>query len=220
MGVKIHIQPDETWSFFDENLDRLKEEMVEIAANEDTGHAVYLTEDGGYPLLFVYRGDSKIYEEYAVSRKDCEDTVKNIYFKYLFPVIVCKPNELFVDDDKEYMDDVDRPDIDDEEYYEELLNDAIYEREDELHFATTDFLEVALNCTGLEDLKQNYGDIIDDFLEDMCVVLAQKYSISVYRPTWVPDEANDECEVYVEYPYLELDDDGIPISNTKKDPAT
>ena len=36
MAVKIYVEPDDTWDFFDDNLYRLKEEMVLIAENEET----------------------------------------------------------------------------------------------------------------------------------------------------------------------------------------
>ena len=49
MGVKVYVPAGDVWSFFQSNIDRLKNEMVAIAENEDTKYAVYLTEDKGYP---------------------------------------------------------------------------------------------------------------------------------------------------------------------------
>lgn len=57
MSAKIHIPADEVWSFFFKNKERCTEEMVEIASNDETKYAVYLTEDEGYPMLSVCHGD-------------------------------------------------------------------------------------------------------------------------------------------------------------------
>ena len=53
MVVKIYVEPDDTWDFFDDNLYRLKEEMVLIAENEETEYSVFITENNGNPLFSV-----------------------------------------------------------------------------------------------------------------------------------------------------------------------
>ena len=201
MGVNIHLKPTQVWPFFEENKARLAQEMVAIAENEETEHSVYLTEENDRPLLSVYKEDKKLYEEPAVSEKDCEATAKQIYLKYLFPLVISSPKYSF--------DDADQSDEDLELSPEEELQnceDAIYEREDELSFAMQDFLEVLLNCKNQKQMMELYGeDIIESVLDSFCRVLAEEHLISVYRPTWVADE--DGYDNFVEYPYLDVDDE-------------
>lgn len=203
MGVNIHLKPTEVWPFFAENKARLENEMVAIAENEETSHSVYLTEENGCPLLSVYKDDTKLYEEGAVSAADSESTTKQIYLKYLFPVVVHEPKYNFQSDlDEE----------DDEELTAEMelqmMEDEIYEREDALMFAMQDFLEVVLNCNTPSQIKELYGeDLVDELLDSFCRLLAEEHLISVYRPTFVTDEETGE-ESYVEYPYLDVDDEG------------
>lgn len=203
MGVNIHLKPTEVWPFFAENKARLESEMVAIAENEETSHSVYLTEENGCPLLSVYKEDTKLYEEGAVSAADSESTTKQIYLKYLFPVVVHEPKYNFQSDlDEE----------DDEELTAEMelqmMEDEIYEREDALMFAMQDFLEIVLNCNTPSQIKELYGeDLVDELLDSFCRLLAEEHLISVYRPTFVTDEETGE-ESYVEYPYLDVDDEG------------
>lgn len=203
MGVNIHLKPTEVWPFFAENKARLENEMVAIAENEETSHSVYLTEENGCPLLSVYKEDTKLYEEGAVSAADSESTTKQIYLKYLFPVVVHEPKYNFQSDlDEE----------DDEELTAEMelqmMEDEIYEREDALMFAMQDFLEVVLNCNTPRQIKELYGeDLVDELLDSFCRLLAEEYLISVYRPTFFTDEKTGD-ESYVEYPYLDVDDEG------------
>ena len=89
MGVKVYVPAGDVWSFFQSNIDRLKNEMVAIAENEDTKYAVYLTEDKGYPSFSVCKGNSKAeYEEGAISESDCTETVKRCYVRFLFPIVI------------------------------------------------------------------------------------------------------------------------------------
>lgn len=201
MGVNIHLKPTEVWNFFKQNKPRLEKEMVAIAENEETDYSVYLTEENGCPLLSVYKEDKKLYEEGAVSEKDCESTTKQIYIKYLFPVVITTPKYSFEteNDEPEYEPT--------EEEERQMLEDSVYEREDELFFAMADFLEVLLNCNGTEQISSLYGEeIIEEMLDCICTVLAEEYLISVYRPTLIDDDETGE-EKYVEYPYLDVDDE-------------
>lgn len=205
MGVNIHLKPTQVWPFFEENKARLAQEMVAIAENEDTEYSVYLTEENDCPLLSVYKEDKKLYEEPAVSEKDCETTAKQIYLKYLFPVVINTPQYSF-DDDNSPEEDEDRLEFYSDEDELQNCEDAIYEREDELVFAMQDFLEVLLNCKNQEQIAELYGeDIVENLLDEFCQFLADEYLISVYRPTWVDDEHGTEN--FVEYPYLDVDDE-------------
>jgi len=201
VGVNIHLKPTQVWQFFSDNKDRLKKEMVAIAENEETEHAIYLTEDKDLPLLSVYRGDDKLNEEGAISAADCEDTAKRLYLKYLFPVVVSAPKYSVEDKPWQEPDDQELAELERQD-----IDDKIYEREDELRLAMSDFLEILLNCKGPEELEAFYGDIIEDLLDGFCQFLADEHLISVYRPTWITDD-DTGCEIYTEYPYLEVDEE-------------
>jgi len=202
MGVNIHLKPTEVWPFFSENKARLENEMVAIAENEETCHSVYLTEENGCPLLSVYKEDTKLYEEGAVSAADSELTTKQIYLKYLFPVVVHDTKYSFQSDLEEDEEEITA------EMEMQMMEDEIYEREDALTFAMQDFLEVVLNCNSPSQITELYGkDIIEELLDSFCMLLAEEHLISVYRPTFVTDEETGE-ESYVEYPYLDVDDEG------------
>lgn len=194
MGVKIHIQPQDVWAFFDKNIKRLSDEMVIIAENTETEYAVYLTEESGYPLFIVCQGDDDAeYDEGAINQKDCEDTAKRCFLKYLYPVTVTsgKYSIPFDQDDDDF----------DSELTKMEMEDTVYEREDELVYAMGDFLQNALR-EGVDgtDVVDTLGlDIINDILDTTLQYIADAYDLPIYRPTFVTDE--NGSEEYVEYPY-------------------
>ena len=198
MGVNIHIKPSDIWEFFEQNLSRLKSEMVAIAENEETKQLIYITEHNNCPLFSAYEGAVKLYEECVVSEDDCLETVKHIYLKYLFPVVVHQ------------FQCADIEDLEEEEFATEVeiqaIEDEIYEREDTLFLATTDFLEILLNCDGHNEITALYGgNIINELIDSFCTVLAEDYAISVFRPTWITD-VETGVENHIEYPYLEAEE--------------
>ncbi len=191
MGASIHVQPENVWSFFQKNRERLSEEMVAIAENGDTEYAVYLTEEDGYPLLCVCKGDdAPEYEEGAVNERDCANTAKRCYTQYLFPVTVTskKAENYFVgqDESKETLALQER-------------EDAICAREDELLFAICDFLQVVLAETCFEVTELYDEETLMEILDGILEKLASDYNMTIYRPMMVEDAAGDE--VYTEYPY-------------------
>lgn len=196
--VKIYVPAEDIWSFFNSNIDRLKEEMVIIAENNDTEYAVYLTEDKGYPSFAVCKGDSKPeYEEGAISETDCIETAKRCFVRYLFPVVV--------NDEKIFPKGAwDKGESDDEENLSmQDMQDRSYEREDELRLAMCEFLAVALNLDGdpVEVVGNEYGsafisDVLDYFLE----YLGFEQCLDIYRPMFLTDEETG-CEIYTDYPY-------------------
>lgn len=197
MGAKIYIPADDVWSFFQSNITRMKTEMVAIAENEDTGYAVYLTEDKGYPSFSVCKEDSEPeYQEGAINKHDCAETAKRCYTRYLFPVILSN--------EKGYpklpigiSDDFDEKDL-----TEQDKQDNVYMREDELRFAMCDFLKVALSlaCDPVEILYEYGTAFVDDMLDTILEYIGLEHGLEVYRPMFlVDDETGDE--IYTEYPY-------------------
>lgn len=205
MGVNIHIPADEVWSFFQKNKERCSKEMIAIAENTDTEYAVYLTEENGYPSFCVCKGDdSPEYEEGAISENDCTDTAKRCFLEYLFPVVVTNDRA------------IPHPELDDDEdelETRQAIEDAIYEREDELRLAMCDFLQVVL-CEGdysTEIVDACESGMVDEILDHVLEYIATVYCLDVYRPTLITDD-EDGCEMYTEYPY----DPDVPFEETYK----
>lgn len=197
MSVKIHIPADKVWLFFLKNKERCAEEMLEIANNDETEYAVYLTENEGYPMFSVCHGDDDAeYEEGAISKDDCTETAKRIFARYLFPITVECDNAIprnKKDEKKEHADD---------DHEQELL-DEIYQRDDDLILALCEFLKVVFEEeTDGAELLNTYGEpvivqILDEFLEH---IAAEHCFTDIRRPTFLIDPDTEE-EIYTEYPY-------------------
>lgn len=196
MSAKIHVKPEEVWNFYQRNAEQLAEQMVSIAENEDTGMNVYLTEDSDTPQLVVTDNNDKVvHEEYLVSQRDAEHSAKKIYEKYVVPV------------------DASSDEDDDEEITRSDMEDAIYEREDEILMAFEDFLEVLME-ESRDILYDGYHDKqFDDLLNKVVRLIATESPVRVRRPMFLTDEATG-LEVYAEYPYEEYDFDDNEIEVT------
>lgn len=195
MGVKIYVPVNDVWSFFLKNIDRLSSEMVAIAENTDTEYVVYLTEENRFPLFYVCQGESAPEDEdVAISKDDCAETARRFFAQYLFPLVVID-NKAIPPDSEEDPEDLTRQE----------MEDAAYERDDELRFAMSDFLQIAIGTDDSdEDLTDIYGDdFIDSILDVVLEKLASEFGISVYRPTLIEDEMTGE-QVYNEFPYEDL----------------
>ena len=206
MGVHIHIPADAVWGFFQESRKRLNKEMVLIAENTDTEYAVYLTEENDLPVLAVAKGDEKTeYKEHCVSEDDCTMVAKKFYTRYLFPVMIT--------DDKYIPEDVPDNGEDDETWMD--MEDAMYERNDELSLAMADFLAIALQ-EGDNDgtnILEAYGyEVVDEILDGF----SEDYGFHIYRPMIVTEKESG-CEVFTEFPYDEYDIDGVDEPEDKED---
>ena len=196
MGLEVYVKPKEAWDFFAENIKRLADEQVAIAENNETDYFVYMTEDKGCPLLSVWRGEhSKMYEEPAVNRHDLEVTLKRIYLKYLTPLVVDSEKKFPINKEPEPPEDVRDPELE-----LVIMQDEVYKREDDLQLATDDYLLELLCCKSYEQMIKEYGNFVDEFLERVCEILADEFSISVYRPKFEYDEETG-IEEFVEFPY-------------------
>lgn len=195
MSVKVYVDQHEIWEFFASSLSRMSEEMVLIAENEETSYAVYLTEDSGYPMLVVARGDAEPeYSEPCVSDDDCVAVSKKLFKRYLVPVVVS--SEMVVDTDPN------------EETMQE--DDIMYERDDELIMAMSDFLSVAVsdaNQGAEDDVIDMYGTgFVEEVLDHVLQYLTSEHRLRIYRPTMMTDPETGET-VLTEYPYEEIETD-------------
>lgn len=212
MGVHIHIPADAVWGFFQASRKRLNKEMVLIAENTDTEYAVYLTEENDLPVLAVAKGNEKIeYKEPCVSEEDCTTVSKKFYTRYLFPVVIT---------DNKYVPG-DNPDGDKEESDETWMDieDAMYERDDELCLAMADFLAIALQ-EGDNDgtnILEAYGyEAVDEILDGFLKELSEDYGFHIYRPMIIMEKESG-CEVFTEFPYDEYDIDGVDEPEDEED---
>lgn len=199
MSVKIYIPADKVWEFFFENEARCTKEFVEVAANEDTGYAIYVTADEGYPMLSAcHRDEAPEYEEGTISKDDCTATATKMYVRFLLPITVTcdkstvKSNIATYDLDDELEEDARKDKM-----------DEIYERDDDLLLSLCDFLKVVFEEEeGGGELLDTYGEamvaqILDDFLD----ILSTNYCLdNIRRPTYMVDPETG-VEFYTEYPY-------------------
>ena len=151
MGVHIYVAANTVWAFFQSHKDRLSKEMVVIAENKDTEYAVYLTEDNALPLFSVCKGDAKPeYEECVLTETGCNEAAKRLYAQYLFPVMIVDGKKCPLELPEEEPEDLTRQD----------MEDAQYERKDELSLALCDFLSVALqeSIDNSPEIMDTYGE--------------------------------------------------------------
>lgn len=223
----IHIQPVEAWGYYIKNQERLEEELVEIASNEETKTSVYMTDEDGTPYLYVYRNDKKIFQSECATIYTTERNLRMIYAKYLTPLRVVVGGKTDDEEDSPYNDDefplaegdddnVPMPDATDDEDDDAPISeldamsdaefqDMIDEREDVIYAAIQDLIAVlteddvcALEFSGEDD------DSVDNIVDHIVEYLAIKCGLRIRRPMNVIDDESG-LRVRTEYPYEEFD---------------
>ena len=188
---KIYIPFNEVWDFYTDHKERLKEEYVLIAENPELEREIYLTMEEGkqYPTVNVFHGELPIYTEVMVSEADARRSVREIYTKYLFPV----------NSDVDESDDLSerRGEYDSDSMTLQEMEDAVYERDDQLLLGMQDFLEVIFDDADLWNLMSlgEVEDLLDDFLTHLADI-----GFLVYRPRIIADDDTGK-DVFVSYPY-------------------
>lgn len=208
MSVEIHVKPEDAWGYFSHVKDILSESQIEIARNESTDTSVCITIENGFPLFNVYRRGGKLYSEPAV-KEDCFGTLRNIYIKYLFPIVVGQNASSSVKDKPAKAEEPEEDYVSADGVVKRAaggrgpqdLEDEMYQREDELEMAVSDALDA---FTGA-DVEAMFGRdsqyVLQSMVNDICEYLAKNYGVSIYRPMWVEDEGDDQTFVYTEFPY-------------------
>lgn len=194
----ITVEAKNVWDYFQENKDELLSIMHLIAENAEFGIEIYITEKNGVPEFVVKADDDIIYEEGAVSKKDCADTAKRIYDEYLSDDVVNKIIQYYDDQDDEIFDG--------KKFSKE---DDIECREDELTMAVYTMLESILD-EDLSYLDEIY-EISEDLKDFIFEYLYRKWGLNIYRPMII--QFDDGTEEYKEYPYpfLEFEDEDNPV---------
>lgn len=221
MSPVIHIQPVEAWGYYIKHLDRLEEELVEIANNEETNTSVYMTDEDGTPYLYVYRDDKKIFQSECPTVYSAERNLKTIYAKYLSPLRIVT-GDATEDEDESYEDDIPTPDADDgvttdlddddvpplcdlDSMSDGDFKDMVNEREDEILIAVQALINTLTedDAYGVE-FGEKDDKSIDDIVNHIVEYLAIKCGLRIRRPMELVDEESG-LTVRAEYPYEEYD---------------
>lgn len=202
MGL-INVEAKNVWEVFQRERESLLDSMKEIASAEAIGSAIYLTNEGGIPVIVVYVDDDEVRAEPCYGPADCEATVKDIYDTFLNESGVV--NALLGDDDG-------NPD-DDDGYFSTFEKDSqIEDREDELSLAVSDFIDIACPYGTLDILTNaEFDEMIEDVKDHFCEYLARKWNVPVKRPMYLEDD--DGTDFFTLYPYesMVFDDEDNPI---------
>ena len=187
MAARIIIEASDVWDYFMEHKSKLANSLEMIAENQEFGIGIFLTEDDNLPLIMATVDGEAIEEEAAVSEKDCENTVSEMYDKYVSgdvaSILLGENNERTVAEEIELIDE-----------REIEIDDAVY----------TCLMELAPN---LFDIIDDPDELCNDLKDHICKYLYLQHGISVYRPMYLEDE--DGIDEFVEFPYpeMELDED-------------
>lgn len=165
--IDVALECDELWDFYEENKERCKEEIVEVARSPS--HVIYITDCYGY-LQFIVEptnGSEKIKRVFG-DPDSAFDWVLGAYDEYIYGV---------------KKDSHDNDNID----------SIIYDREEELTYAIEDlvsvFAEDGDEARGLTN--SDFDELIDEI-----GILLTKHGIPVYRPTLVEDGEDIEYIEY------------------------
>ena len=182
----IMYSPDEVWK---RAVNSKIEGLNLIAEDDSKGVEIYVGVDRSEPektvIIYVFVDGITECSEEVSSPEECEERLNEIYSAYL-------SEDDFIRD-------------------EDICDDKIAEREDELDQAVMDFLATVLG-EGFYDLdSDSNGEIVEDCKEHFLEYIARKFSISIYRPMYLEDE--DGTDFYTDTPYEDMvfDDEDNPI---------
>lgn len=172
----IYISAEEAWDYFNNHAAELEEDMLLMAEDDRTGMSVYMSEDCGDPVFYVYDDDTLIDEDSAINKVGCYEAVKNLF--------------------SEYLEDDDDEDIEDESslLHEEEIDYSESELERTFYSLMTSLVEDFLDC-------EEYSEILDDVKEHTLEYIARKHKLKIRRPMWLEDEKG---VFYSEYPYEQM----------------
>lgn len=193
MAMKVFVPASEAWSYFNEHKEELKISMHKIAGNEEFGVEVFITEAEEYPIIVVTADGEEVWSEEAVSKSDCENSLKRVYDIYLTSSVL----DTLAGSDDDRLSDLE-------------IEDTIMEREDELSSAVFEFIE-AVAPNEFEALVDNIDEAVEDIKDHFLEYLARKYGFRIYRPMFL--EYDDGVEEFTEYPYEDMvfDDEDNPV---------
>ena len=216
MQPEIHIQPVEAWTYYTANRKRLEEEMVEIASNEATNTSVYITDENGFPYLYVYRDDKKIFQSECHTQYEAERNLRVVYAQYINSLHVVDTSEeeevgrfsgnANESPEDEEDDDADTPPFDDlAAMTEEEWGTYCDEREDVIHDAVLSLIDILTEDeTSALELSSEDDDSFNTVVDKIVEYLAIKCGFRIRRPMEIVDDDSGEL-VRSDYPYEDYD---------------
>lgn len=215
MQPEIHIHPVEAWTYYTANRKRLEEEMVEIASNEATNTSVYITDENGFPYLYVYRDDKKIFQSECHTQYEAERNLRVVYAQYINSLHVVDTSE--EDEVGRFSDNSEETPVDEEDDdtppctgIDAMTDDEwqtyIDEREDAILDAIRALIDVLTenDTDSMEFGGDENDDSIDVVVDKIVEYLAIKCGFCVRRPMNIVDEKSG-LVMRTEYPYLEFE---------------
>lgn len=195
MAQEIIVQPEDVWRIFESEEWYLRDHMKAIGLNRQFGAAVYLSSEGGAPVITAYLDDDEVESEYCTDQADCRLTAKRFFDDYLTEKVIDKAVNTEIDSIQSHFEQ--QCEIDD--------------RESELDMAVEDFLSVALDSTTIADYFDDAEEVFEDIKDHFIEYLARKFGLPIRRPMFLEDE--DGKEFYEDYPYdcMVFDDEDNPI---------
>lgn len=194
MSAKIYVPLDEAWDFFEDNIEDLKKQYVELACDDtvdDYKSVVYMTENDGRPELLVEVAGVEVERSKAYSSHHLRHILELYYTDY---VLFLSSEDKSVEETlKETEEDIGADEVQYPEPSE--LDDAIM-RDDNLLCALDDFLQVALDEEAYESMFSTYGyDMQRLVLQSIVDMLFDQYGICIYWPHVEIDEDGNEAVV-------------------------
>ncbi len=191
--IKVYIEPDELWYYFQKHKKRFGITMDNIAEvlDDETGSPlfkIYLTEENGYPSMTieqVHNEDDEeiLIKECAISSKDCIA----VYQKLL------KQLEEYGKEIKSEMCSTSEAD--------ETDFAIVLERESELREALAIFLNTLMGLEECDEIAYDEKELTE-MLDNIEMMLCQDFGYVIYRPQIV--ECDGKMKL-VEFPYEECD---------------
>lgn len=206
---KSNIPFHELWMYFWRNHTDFTAPGSEavVAKNEKTGVTLCMGKSDNCPELRVYLaddGDPHVVRS-VFNMADCTATAARLYTHWLSdPVDDSRSNGGESEVSEEQQETTPTAEQDKEEPQESDLtpDEMIYEREDDLRNAMGDLLAVILCEDDGIAVREAYGQKMVDECTDLLVeYLADVQGISVYRPTFIDNDAGEK--EFVEFPYGE-----------------
>lgn len=206
MSRVIHVQPEFGYKYFTQNTERLAEELVEIASDSKSDTSVYMTEENGDLLLYVYQKDKRVFQRNCRNSYEARVGMQDIYERYL-PVVQAVEATDGADQSQDIDDEGDESEMktDLDAMSDEEFEKYMEEREAVIAAAVYDMIEVLTeDSIGALEVDQADDGCLDNIVDHIVEHLAIKCGLRIRRPMVVSDDDSGKF-VRTEYPYEEYD---------------
>lgn len=183
MSVIKYLTPEETAEYFKEHKKELEDTRVIIAEDPATDLTMYMTNENSTCFLSLYDANIQRRAVY-LDGEDADGIADEVLSCYI---------EFFTPEPTPYPEPLEEQQLETDE-----LNQAMYDREDELYDVTSRYLDDILDCYTMDSRFEVCTDeVIDEVLNMVCDYLLS-CGMKIYRPHWVtnPETGTEE---FVEY---------------------